>query len=71
MYMLIYLIKLYIIPSGMLTQPQFEMVKNSFGIDRVLYAVDYPYIKFETLKSFLDNLGLSAEDQVKINYKNA
>jgi hypothetical protein len=61
----------YITPSGMLTHPQFEMVKNAFGIDRILYAADYPYIKPEKLGTFLNDLGLSLEDQAKINYKNA
>jgi hypothetical protein len=61
----------YITPSGMLTQPQFEMVKNAFGIDRILYAADYPYIKPEGLGTFLEELGLSEEDQAKINYKSA
>lgn len=38
------------------------MVKNAFGIDKILYATDYPYIKPEELGTFLEELGLSEED---------
>ena len=33
--------------SGMLTKPQFDLVKKEVGIDRILYAADYPYIEPE------------------------
>lgn len=61
----------YITPSGMLTKPQFEMVKNAVGIDHILYSADYPYVKPENLGTFLDELGLTSEEQDKVNYKNA
>ncbi|MEB7754899.1 amidohydrolase family protein [Staphylococcus pseudoxylosus] len=53
-----------------MTQSQFEMVENAFSIDRILYAADYPYIQSEELGTFLGYLGLSVEEQAKINYKN-
>ncbi len=31
----------------MLTKPQFDLVKKEVGIDRILYAADYPYIEPE------------------------
>lgn len=61
----------YITPSGMLTKPQFDMVKNAFGIDHILYSADYPYVKPENLGTFLAELGLTSEEQDKVNYKNA
>ncbi|GAB5780783.1 hypothetical protein JMUB7512_27820 [Staphylococcus aureus] len=43
----------------MLTKPQFDLVKKEVGIDRILYAADYPYIEPEKLGVFLDKLGLT------------
>lgn len=39
----------YITPSGMLTKPQFEMVKNAVGIEHILYSADYPYVQPDNL----------------------
>ncbi|MCI2946876.1 uncharacterized protein ACUXJ9_001177 [Staphylococcus caledonicus] len=60
----------YITPSGMLTKPQFDLVKAEVGIDRILYAADYPYVEPEKLGTFLSDLGLTEEEQEKISYKN-
>lgn len=60
----------YITPSGMLTKPQFDLVKKEVGIDRILYAADYPYIDPEKLGVFLDELGLTDEEKEKISYTN-
>ncbi|TDM05207.1 amidohydrolase family protein [Macrococcus lamae] len=61
----------YITPSGMLTKPQFDLVKAEIGIDRILYAADYPYVKPENLGTFLSELGLTQAELEKITYKNA
>ncbi|MEJ7424040.1 amidohydrolase family protein [Staphylococcus warneri] len=60
----------YMTPSGMLTKPQFDLVKKEMGIDRILYAADYPYIEPERLGVFLDELGLTDEEKEKVSYKN-
>lgn len=61
----------FITPSGMLTKPQFEMVKNAVGVDHILYSADYPYIQPEELGTFLDELDLTTEEKEKISFKNA
>ena len=53
----------------MLTKPQFDLVEK-VGIDRILYAADYPYIEPEKLGVFLDELGLTDEEKEKISYTN-
>ncbi|MGZ2590963.1 amidohydrolase family protein [Staphylococcus borealis] len=60
----------YITPSGMLTKPQFDLVKAEVGIDRILYSADYPYVEPEQLGTFLSELGLTEEEQEKISYAN-
>ncbi len=47
----------------MLTKPQFDLVKKEVGIDRILYAADYPYIEPEKLGVFLDELGLTDTEE--------
>ncbi|KAA1039545.1 amidohydrolase [Macrococcus equipercicus] len=61
----------YITPSGMLTRPQFDMVREAFGIERILYAADYPYIRPDNMASFLESLDLTYEDQERIAFRNA
>ena len=41
------------------------------GADRILYAVDYPYITQEGARAFLENAPISHADKEKIGYKNA
>ena len=60
----------YITPSGMLTKPQFDLVKAELGVDRILYSADYPYVEPEELGTFLSDLGLTKEEQEKISYTN-
>ncbi|PNZ70083.1 amidohydrolase [Staphylococcus croceilyticus] len=60
----------YITPSGMLTKPQFDLIKTEVGVDRILYSADYPYVEPENLGTFLSELGLTEEEQEKISYKN-
>lgn len=60
----------YITPSGMLTKPQFDLVKAEVGIDRILYSADYPYVEPEQLGTFLSELGLTEGEQEKISYTN-
>ncbi|MCY1626703.1 amidohydrolase family protein [Staphylococcus pettenkoferi] len=61
----------YITPSGMLTQPQFDMVRHYFGDNHILYSADYPYIQPETLGTFLEELDVDQETKEKIAYGNA
>ena len=51
----------------MLTKPQFDLVKKEVGIDRILYAADYPYIEPEKLGVFLNYMMKKKE---KISYTN-
>lgn len=60
----------YVTPSGMLTKPQFDLVKAEFGVDHILYAADYPYVEPSNLGTFLDTLGLTEDEKEKISYKN-
>jgi uncharacterized protein len=44
---------------------------ETFGIDRLMFAVDYPYASNEDGRLFLDSLPLSTDDLAKMAHVNA
>ncbi|WP_322028573.1 amidohydrolase family protein [Paraburkholderia sp. J76] len=61
----------YVTPSGMLNVPHFEFVHKVVGADRMIYAIDYPYLTMTGARAFLEQLNISQEDKEKIAYRNA
>jgi predicted TIM-barrel fold metal-dependent hydrolase len=61
----------HITTSGLFTQPPFIAALMTFGIDRILFSVDYPYSPNEKGRRFLDQLVVSPEDKAKIAHGNA
>jgi predicted TIM-barrel fold metal-dependent hydrolase len=61
----------YVTPSGMLNLPHFEFIHKVIGADRIIYAIDYPYLTMTGARAFLEQLNISQEDKEKIAYRNA
>lgn len=61
----------YVTPSGMLNLPHFEFIHKVMGADRIIYAVDYPYLTHTGAREFLQNLPISQADREKIAHGNA
>ena len=61
----------YVTPSGMFNLPHFEFIHKVVGADRIIYAVDYPYLTHTGSRAFLDSLPISQEDKEKIACRNA
>jgi len=57
--------------SGLFTPPPFEVALAVFGVDRVMFSVDYPYAPNLKGRQFLDALKLPKDDLEKICYGNA
>jgi len=57
--------------SGLFTLPPFEVAVAVFGVDRVLFSIDYPYSSDRQGRDFLDALKLPAADLEKIAHGNA
>jgi hypothetical protein len=57
--------------SGLFTLPPFEAALAVFGVDRVLFSVDYPYAPNQKGREFLDSLRLPDGDLAKISHGNA
>jgi predicted TIM-barrel fold metal-dependent hydrolase len=63
--------QVYVTSSGFFTNPPFVAALQTFGIDRLMFSVDYPYASNEDGRAFLDNLPLSPGDLAKMAHGNA
>lgn len=63
--------QVYITTSGLFTQPPFQLVLDTFGVDRIMFSVDYPYSPNAKGKKFLDEIKLSDDDKEKLAHGNA
>jgi predicted TIM-barrel fold metal-dependent hydrolase len=61
----------YITTAGFFTLPPFTAAVTTFGIDRIMFSVDYPYASNEEGRSLLDKLPLSPMDLAKVAHGNA
>lgn len=63
--------QVYITTSGIFTQPPLKAALDTFGIDHILFSVDYPFSTNETGRKFLDELQLDETDMQKLTHGNA
>jgi predicted TIM-barrel fold metal-dependent hydrolase len=63
--------QVYVTSAGFFTNPPFAAALATFGIDRLMFSVDYPYASHEDGRTFLDNLPLSQSDLAKFAHGNA
>ena len=58
--------QVWIATSGIFTQPPFLTALQTFGIDRIMFSVDFPYAPNAGGRRFLDTVSLSPEDMHKL-----
>ncbi len=63
--------QVWITTSGFFTIPPFLAALLTFGADRILFAVDYPYSSNEMAVKFLQSLPIPETDREKIAHVNA
>jgi len=63
--------QVWITTSGMFSQPPLLTALLTFGIDRILFSVDYPYASNEKGRAFLEALTLAPADVAKLAHGNA
>lgn len=63
--------QVWITTSGIFTEPPFLAALLTFGIDRIMFSVDYPYASNAKGKTFLDTLSLAPADMAKLRHGNA
>jgi uncharacterized protein len=63
--------QVHITTSGLFTLPPLTTAIDTFGIDRVMFSIDYPYSSNAIGKKYLDSLPLAPADIEKIAHLNA
>jgi len=63
--------QVWITTSGIFSQPPFLAALLTFGIDRIMFSVDYPYAPNAKGRAFLDRLSLAPADMAKLTHGNA
>ncbi|WP_428487036.1 amidohydrolase family protein [Rhodopila sp.] len=61
----------WITTSGFFTMVPFLAALTAFGVDRILFSVDYPFASNARARVFLDSLPVSPADRLKIAHGNA
>ncbi|PTT03033.1 amidohydrolase [Pedobacter sp. HMWF019] len=63
--------QVHITTSGFFTQPPLKIALDTFGIDNIMFSVDYPFSTNEMGMEFLNRIELSDEQIGKIAHGNA
>jgi predicted TIM-barrel fold metal-dependent hydrolase len=63
--------QVWITTSGFFTMVPFMATLMSFGVDRIMFSVDYPFASNARARAFLDALPVSSADRAKIAHGNA
>ena len=63
--------QVWLTTSGIFTEPPFLAAMMTFGIDRIMFSVDYPYAANAKGRAFLDRLALAPADMAKLTHGTA
>lgn len=63
--------QVWLTTSGIFTEPPFLAALLTFGLDRIMFSVDYPYAPNAKGRDFLDRLSLAPADMAKLCHGNA
>ena len=63
--------QVHITTSGIFTQPPLTVAIETFGIDNIMFSIDYPYSSNEQGRAFLNSLTLPADQIEKLAHGNA
>jgi predicted TIM-barrel fold metal-dependent hydrolase len=63
--------QVWITTSGLFTEPPLLAAMLTFGIDRIMFSIDYPYAPNMKGREFLDRISLAPADMAKLTHSNA
>jgi len=63
--------QVWLTTSGIFSEPPFLAALQTFGIDRIMFSVDYPYAPNSSGRAFLDRISLAPADMAKLTHGNA
>ena len=61
----------YVTTSGNFSDPALLCCMQEMGVDRILFAIDWPFIDNKLGADWFENISISKEDKVKILNGNA
>jgi uncharacterized protein len=61
----------WVTTSGMFSSPQFLLLHQVLGPDRLLFSIDYPFNSNSQGRAFLDALEINPTDKEKLSHRNA
>lgn len=63
--------QVWLTTSGIFSEPPLLAAMLTFGIDRIMFSVDYPYAPNMKGRAFLDRITLAPDDMAKLTHANA
>jgi predicted TIM-barrel fold metal-dependent hydrolase len=63
--------QVWLTTSGIFDEPPFLTALLTFGIDRIMFSVDYPYAPNIAGRKFLDRIALAPADMAKLAHSTA
>jgi predicted TIM-barrel fold metal-dependent hydrolase len=63
--------QVWLTTSGIFSEPPFLAALQTFGIDRIMFSVDYPYAANAKGRAFLNRVSLAPADMAKLTHGNA
>ncbi len=63
--------QVWLTTSGIFTEPPLLAAQMTFGMDRIMFSVDYPYAPNMAGRRFLNSISLSPTDMAKLCHGNA
>jgi uncharacterized protein len=63
--------QVWLTTSGIFSEPPFLAALLTFGIDRIMFSVDYPYAPNARGRAFLDRISLAPADMARLTHGNA
>jgi predicted TIM-barrel fold metal-dependent hydrolase len=63
--------QVWLTTSGIFDEPPFLTALLTFGIDRIMFSVDYPYAPNAAGRKFLDRIALAPDDRAKLTHATA
>jgi predicted TIM-barrel fold metal-dependent hydrolase len=63
--------QVWLTTSGIFDEPPLLAALLTFGIDRIMFSVDYPYAPNIAGRKFLDRIALSPDDMAKLTHATA
>ncbi len=63
--------QVYVTPSGMLNLPHFRFVHEVLGFERIVFAIDYPYLTMTGARAWLEALPIQLDEKEAIAHGNA